>query len=335
MSIDDMKREMRNDFGFNEAQIDRALEIISFIGISQDLAWRQGEGVLQEDIQIGDDLFNFLKQGYIISTSSKYKYYSVYLLDDNGQLIFQELLKIKKNEKLNSIQEFKKEFKEKNLNILRLLMLSKKIDNIDVKNDNMILFSNSKKGVQLKEESYKKIDFLKGLFLKYKFFIDITEFQSNSRSYNKSRFIISTKIYQFLADFIESFSREYGVSITQLNNKVSFFEKIMNSIRNYNLRNEIYNEYPEYNEDYKQIIKGLKKENITTSFNPSKLPCFKIIDEQEFKRKIKSIQREYINKISDPIIDNLLSEDNQKKDHAIYEKKENQKNKGRESVIDL
>ena len=66
--------------------------------------------LFQEDIKIDESLFNFLKQGYIISTSSKYKHYKVYVLDDDGELIFQEQLIIKKDETLNKIQEFKKEF---------------------------------------------------------------------------------------------------------------------------------------------------------------------------------------------------------------------------------
>ena len=142
MVIDEMKKEMV-EFGF-ENQIDNATEIIYFIGVGQDLAWREGEGVIRSDISINKSLLNFLKQGYILEDESKYAKYPIYKLNVQGEEILQELVEANKP----NFEGFRNEFLKIYPKTFALLdnPNNKDIDRLKVQYKCKILFDISEKG---------------------------------------------------------------------------------------------------------------------------------------------------------------------------------------------
>ncbi len=64
---------MQND-RFNNDQINTVKEIIHFVGMAEDIAWRDREGVLREDISIKKTILKYLIKNNIINdTTSKYQ----------------------------------------------------------------------------------------------------------------------------------------------------------------------------------------------------------------------------------------------------------------------
>lgn len=301
MTIEQMKKEMGN-WGINQNQINDALEIIYFIGVGQDLAWREGEGVIRKDISIDKPLLNYLKQGYIIEDSSRYEGYPVYKLGHAGEKVFQEIIEIKKKP---DVEGFEKEFR--NIGPKIFSILSSPIHQLDISERCEVLFSNSKKGGKLKKTFNDKKNSLNRLLEKYNFYISLTKFQSKRRDFSKSKFINNREVSQLLLKYAESFP--FLDSIDELHNKISFFDDLINSIKNPEIRRKLGEEYSTYFNDCKEIIEKLHKEKITTAFNSSESYCFKIINEQGFKNRIEKTKQEYIDKISDPIIDDILSEE--------------------------
>ncbi|MBU4075993.1 MAG: ATP-binding protein, partial [Euryarchaeota archaeon] len=204
--------------------------------------------------------------------------------------------------------EYKNEFININPKIFAILSppLRRNIDRLNVKEEFAVLFLNSKKGNELKNLLNNKINFVYSLLKKYNLYLDLTPFQSNLRGSSKSKFITNDEVHRLLLEHIEKFPASFYDSIIELNKKVSFFNDLLNSIENYKIRDKINNEYSDYFNECKELIDKLKEEKITTSFDSSNPPYFKIIDEQKFKNKIIKLKQEYIDKISDPIIDNLL-----------------------------
>lgn len=305
MVIDEIKKEMV-EFGFDQNQIDNAIEIIYFIGVGQDLAWREGEGIIRSDVSINKFLLKFLKQGYILEDESKYKKYPIYKLNVQGEEIFQELVEANKP----NFEGFKNEFLELNPKTFSLLSLpdnanNKDIDRLEVRHKYRTLFDNSKKGDALKKIFNNQIHDFNKLLEKYDLIRKLTRFQSN-RIFNKSRFIKGNDFYQLLIEYIESFPIQSYDSISELNTKVSLFDDLIMSIQNVEIRDEISNKYFEFYDEYKFLIENLKENKITTQFNSSKSPCFKIIDEQKFKNEIQKLKKEYIDKVTNPIIDELI-----------------------------
>ncbi|MCX9073229.1 MAG: DUF853 family protein, partial [Candidatus Methanoperedens sp.] len=182
----------------------------------------------------------------------------------------------------------------------------RRIDRLNVKEELAVLFINSKKGNELKNLLNNKINSLYSLLKKYNFYLELTPFQSNWRGSSKSKFINNDEVYRLLLERIENFPSSFYDSTIELNKKVSFFNDLVNSIENYKIRDKINNEYSNYFNECKELIDKLKEEKITTSFDSSNPPYFKIIDEKKFKNKIEKLKQEYIDKISDPVIDNLL-----------------------------
>lgn len=304
MTIDEMKKDMA-EWGLDQNQINNALEIIYFIGVGQDLAWRDGEGIIRSDVSINKRLWDYLKQGYILEGLSRYGRYGIYILGDDGKEIFKELIEIKGK---SNFEGFKNEFLNINPKIIVILssLIGRRIESLKVKIDCEILFLNSKKGDNLKKVLNDKISILYPLLRKYNFIIELTHFQSNSKDSFKSKFINSDEVDQLLLEHDESFPTSFYDSIIDLNKKVSFFNDLINSIEDYKIRDKINTEYSNYFNECKELIDKLKEKKITTSFDSSNPPYFKIIDEQKFKNKIEKLKQEYIDKISDPIIDNLL-----------------------------
>src|SRR3990172_3788925 len=176
MTIDEMRKEMI-EFRFSQNHIDNALEIIYFVGVGQDLAWREGEGIIRSDVSIKNPLLDYLKQGYIVEGLSRYGRYGIYLLGDSGEEIFQELfeLKVKPN-----IEAFKNEFININPKTFAILTPPlRRIDRLNVKEELAVLFINSKKGNELKNLLNNKINSLYSLLKKYNFYLELTPFQSN------------------------------------------------------------------------------------------------------------------------------------------------------------
>jgi|GEM_PF-5322371 len=304
MTIDKLRKEMV-DFGFNQNQIDNALEIIYFIGIGQDLAWRKSEGIIKNDISINKPLLDYLKQGYILECLSKYGNYGIYILDDGGDEIIKELIEIKGK---SNFESFKIDFLNINpIFAILSLPIQRSMDSLKVKNDCEILFLNSKKGDDLKKILNEKKSILENLLIKYNFIIELTHFQSNKKDGFKSKFINNDAVCQLLSERFESFPRAFYDSIIELNKKVSYFNDLINSIEDYKIRDKINTEYSNYYNECKELIDKLKEEKITTSFNSSNPSYFKIIDEQKFKNRIEKLKQEYIDEISNPIIDSLIN----------------------------
>jgi len=306
MVIDEMKKEMV-EFKFDQNQIDNATEIIYFIGVGQDLAWREGEGVIRSDISINKSLLNFLKQGYILEAESKYAKYPIYKLNVQGEEIFQELIEANKP----NFKRFRTEFLEINPKTFAILMLpdnpnNKDIDRLEVQYNYRILFDNSKKGDQLKHIYYNQLHNFHVMLEKYDLLIKLTSFQSN-RMYSKGKFIKGNNFYQLLIEYIESFPTQLYDSLTELNKKVSFFDDLTISIRKIEIRDEISDKYHEFYDEYKFLLENLKDNKIITTFDPSKSPCFKIIDEQKYKNEIGKLKKECIDKVTEPIIDELIA----------------------------
>lgn len=305
MVIDEMKKEMV-EFGFDQNQIDNATEIIYFIGVGQDLAWREGEGVIRSDISINKSLLNFLKQGYILEDESKYAKYPIYKLNVQGEEIFQELIEANKP----NFKRFKTEFLEINPKTFAILSLpdnpnNKDIDRLEVQYECKILFNNSKKGDQIKHIFYNQLHNFHTILEKYDLIIKLTSFQSNKMD-SKGKFIKGNNFYQLLIEYIESFPTQLYDSITELNKKVSFFDDLIISIQKIEIRDEISDIYPKFYDEYKFLLENLKDNKIITTFDPSKSPCFKIIDEQKYKNEIGKLKKECIDKVTEPIIDELI-----------------------------
>ena len=51
MSLSQLETKLKNS-GFEDEQVRNIKEIIHFIGVTENLAWRENEGVLREDIHI-------------------------------------------------------------------------------------------------------------------------------------------------------------------------------------------------------------------------------------------------------------------------------------------
>lgn len=307
MTIDEMKKDMA-EWGLDQNQINNALEIIYIIGVGQDLAWRDGEGIIRSDVSINKRLWDYLKQGYILEGLSRYGRYGIYILGDGGEEIFQEMLELKSK---SNIKEYKNEFININPKIFAILSppLRRNIDRLNVKEEFAVLFLNSKKGNELKYLLNNKINFLYSLLKKYNLYLELTPFQSNCKGGSKSKFINNNEVHRLLLDGIESFPASFYDPIIELNKKVSFFNDLVNSIENYKIRDKINNEYSNYFNECKELIDKLKEEKITTSFDSSNPPYFKIKDEQKFKNKIEKMKHEYIDEVSNPIISYLMDEE--------------------------
>ena len=311
MTVDEIKREMMEEFSFTDEVIQQAFDTIYFVGIFQNLAWRKNEGILLEDITVDYDLIRYLIQALLIKTTNKntQSRYEIYLLNNNGEKIFQELLRLKKNENIQRFEEFKREFEINDLKSLKLIRFNfeKKIETIDIKDSYRILFSNLRKGERLKEIFYEKITLLKNLLKNYDTIIDITKFQSN-KILGKREFILYEEFYQFLLDYTKDFSKNYKKILNELNTKIAFYDELIKSIEHPNLRNNIQNDFANYLNKYRTIIKRFSQKKITTSYNSSKEPCFKIINEEQFKYSLNELKKEEIKRITTPIIDDLLAE---------------------------
>lgn len=308
MILDEIKREMMEDFGFSDDYVQKAFDTIYFIGIAQDLAWSKGQGILVEDIIADYDIIKYLIQGCVLKTTNKSTrpYREVYLLNENGEKIFQEILIQKRNENTQRFEEFKREFNFNDMKSLKIVNFrKKKIEDIDINDSYKVLFSNRDRGEKLNKIFYEKISLLKNLLRNYGVTIFITNYQSN-KILGKREFILYEEFYQFLLDYTTDFTKKYEKILNEVNTKISFYNKLIGSIELPESRNKVQNDFNNYLNEYRKIIENLSQKNITTSYNSSKDPCFKIINEDVFKKVINDLTLEEIDNVTDPIIDEIL-----------------------------
>jgi hypothetical protein len=299
MTIDTMKREMK-EMGFKDEDTTTTLSIIRFIGMAQDVAWREGGGVLRSDIPISKNLLKYLKQGYIVEDLSKYKKYPIYLLSTEGENVFRIIMDSHKKDINQIISNFKTGNK---------IFCLYNTDNVyQIKEENNNLFLNSKYGERLKKvitESKKKMEeFLK----EYNLIIKVTNFNSN-RTVERKHYHYPQAIIEEIIEQISDFQSKFGDEILELNNRYNYYKILLESVDDPEQRKmEITSSHLN---DLKEIIENLSERNITTSFDDSSAYLFKIYPDKEskFKSELEIIKQDYIDKVTDPIIDYLLNED--------------------------
>jgi len=316
MLIEKMKEELSQYYDCDKYQIIRALEIINLIGIGQDIAWRRN-GVLIEDVPMDSKLFKYLNQGYIRKNKSQHAKLPVYILDEKGKDVYRKLQTTDHLKSIANIEDFKKEFLEINPKLLSLLNFDKKeLDDWHIKQANKIIFSNSKQSHEIKSDFYEKLQVLKDLIEKHGLYIYLTGYNSGGKFDLKNKYIKCEGVYQFVLNYIERIAGQFKHIITELNRKVSYYDKLIEScnINMYHLRNEILTQYQEYFTDYKNLISKLSQEKITSSFDSSETPCFITINEDQFKVKMEKIKQEEIDQVTRPIINNLISIEDRRMD---------------------
>lgn len=85
--------------------------------------------------------------------------------------------------------------------------------------------------------------------------------------------------------------------------------------------------------EYRTIIENFSRNKITTSFNSSKDPCFKIINEELFKKEVDDLKQIDVDKITNPILDEILFVENEiKPQDQIKERKKSVKQKKVKSI---
>ncbi len=302
--IEKLREEMIKEFEFSQHDVNRVLEIIYFIGIAEDLAWRSNGGVLREDVPIDDSLLNYLKQGLIVEKSSSNKNYLIYLLDEQGIKLFNEIILKEKDDEI--IQQFKRDFDKINQRILALINtdLILHFEEYKISNVYEILLSNSTIGEQIRlvfnDSVYKISDILERCNL----YVKITHFQSNRRSYTKKKFIKYKEIVGLLSKNVKDFTRIYKDIIDSLNERVQFYNRLTSSIKNPSDRENL----GIHERECEKLVNTLNRKKITTQFNTSNPLYFKIIDINKFKSEIEELKQKAIDKITTPIIKFILNQ---------------------------
>lgn len=314
MNIKDLENKMIND-GFNPNQIKRIKEIIYFIGIAEDLAWRRTEGVLQEDIYIENVLLKFLKENnIIIENYSKYKKYPIYRLSKQATNIFNILASNFQPERL---ELFLKDFKKLNQNILCLIdakdLKKKSIENFDISKfsyeneiDYRVLFRNSIKGELIYKEFNKILYKFRNLIQKYNYYFEITPFQSNLREYNKFKYINDKRIVQILINNENEFKANFGLDLKNLYERLKFFNSMQLTEDTLDLRKYIDN--LTFSKKFDEKVNHLSKNNIISPLKFDKFnPYFDIIKPGEYNKAIVDLIQSEIDTVTNPIIDYLLN----------------------------
>jgi hypothetical protein len=314
MNLQELEKKL-NDDGFESMQIEKIKDIIYFIGIAEDLAWRESEGVLQEDIIIKKELIDYLKDNnIIIDTYSKYKKYPIYKLDKQATNIFSNLTTQFQSEDMKSFLE---DFKEINQNFLCL------IDSFDIKNkaieeyeiskfnfdnqiDYSVLFKNSLSGNKTLIEFNKALYEFKILLQKYNYYFEITPFQSNLRAYEKFKFICDKKIIQILVKNEHEFKIKFGQQIKNLNKQLEFLNSMQICEDTKELRKKFIKIIT--SKRFNEMISSLSEEGIVTPIKfDSDNPYFNILDTKKYRDAIAELIQIEINMTSNPIIDYLLN----------------------------
>lgn len=306
--IEDLKKEMKN-FGFNDDQINRIFEIIHFIGVVQDVAWREGEGVLREDISIEPSLLNYLKQGIISEMSSLHGRYPIYKLDNQGKQVFNEISNTRKKSEPDIRSD--NDYLELNKNFFSIVSFQeydlvksiRDFEQFTIHSDYGLMLKNSEKGALLKSEFDEFINKFKLFINNNQLYLEITPFQSNKR-FSKRKIIYNNKIIDEIEGKIKEFQGRYKEIFQKLNNKFNFYSKLISSI-----------DFPEerkvldlYETECRDIIDRLSKMGVTTVFSTSTPYFFKIINSKKFQEEIEILKQSMVDRITDPIINVLLKQ---------------------------
>lgn len=317
--INTIKNEMES-FGFNEKQIEKMFNLILFIGVAQNLAWRENEGVLIKDVFIEDSLLNYLKQGLIKQAGSKYQGFPVYILDNQGESIFNHIF----NSKLKIDDEIisRDEFKLLNQNIFSLLYSNeydklnslREFEDYKINPKYKLLFENTEKGVQLKKKFLKSVTDFIALISRYNLYFELTNFNSKGMG-SKNKIIVNNRILIPLLENIQKFYQNYHDSFDRLNRKIDFYDKLILSVdfpdKRIGLGTEI---------ECQEIINKLSSDKITTNFDSSNPYYFKIINTEKFKQFMEQLKQNTINQETSLIIDEILEENIEDNDSIKFKK---------------
>jgi len=299
--IEKFKNQMVQDFKFNDDQINRIFETTYFIGKAQNLAWRKNGGVLTEDIIIGETLLNYLKQGFIQETKQKNGKHFVYKLDSDGEQIY-NYLNEKNTKVLNS---FREEFNQLNRRIFAILEPEKlaKFEQYSIYEDFLPMSFHSNLGNHLKQVLNNNIKDLINLLKKYNLYFELTPFNTQ-RTTPKTKMISQEEIIDDLNEIINEFKFLFHKDISDLNQKLYLYDTLISSIEKPEERKDIV----AFRFELEEITEELNKHQITTSYDMTDPVYFKIINPIAFKKAISELKQMTINKITEPIINYLLSE---------------------------
>ena len=300
--IEKFRKQMIQDFKFNDNQINRIFETIYFIGKAQDLAWRKNGGVLTQDIIIGEPLLNYLKQGFIQETKQKNGKHLVYILDSHGEEIY-NLLNEQNSGELNS---FREEFNQLNRRIFAILSPEKlaEFENYLVYDELLPLTYHSNLGNHLKQVLYKNIKVFIDLLKKYDLYFELTPFNTK-RTTPKTKMISQEKVIIDLNDNINEFKFLFHKDVSDLNQKLYLYDTLINSIENHEERKEL----GAFRFELEEITEALNKLQISTAYDMTDPVYFKIINPIAFKKAISELKQMTIDKITEPIISYLLSDE--------------------------
>lgn len=300
--IEKFKKQMVQNFHFNDDQINRIFETINFIGKAQDLAWRKNGGVLTEDIIIGEPLLNYLKQGFIQETKQKNGKHLVYKLDSHGEQISNYL-----NEKnTNVLNSFREEFKRLNRRIFAILdpEILAEFEKYSINEEFLPISYHSNLGNHLKQVLTNNIKNMINILKNYDLFLELTPFNTQ-RTTSKTKMISQEEIIDDLNEIINEFKFLFHKDISDLNQKLYLYDTLINSVENPEERKDI----GAFRFELEEITEELNRHQITTSYDMTDPVYFKIINPIAFKKAISELKQITIDKITEPIISYLLSED--------------------------
>jgi hypothetical protein len=329
MNLNKSEEKMQND-GFNSEQIKNIKDIIHFVGIAENLAWREKEGVLREDIVIKKTILKYLLNNkFIDDTYSKYQKYPVYKLNEECSELFNETDLQFQDKNFDS---FLLEFNEINLNILCLIseysLENTSIERFDISSwdsedeiDYTYLLKNSIKGDLIYKEYSKAMFEFMNLIQKYNYYYEITPFQSNRREHKRFKFINSFRIKKILIDNVQKFKTLYGHEIKKLNKKKYFLNSIQMPENTLDLKIFMYDS--DDSKEFYEISDELSKDNLITPIQFDEIPYFRIIEPAKYIARIREIKQKIIDDISTPIIEFLLNSSSnllKTKDYQVIKK---------------
>lgn len=331
MSLSELEKKMQND-GINNDQINNVKDIIHFVGMAEDIAWRDKEGVLREDISIKKTILKYLIKNDIINeTTSKYQKYPIYKLNENSSEIFNE---IDLQFQAKNFGSFLLEFDKINLNILCLIseysLENNSVERYDISEwnyedniDYTNLLKNSIKGELIYKEYSKAMFEFMNLLQKYNYYYEITPFQSNRREHKRSKFINNSRIKKILIDNSQKFKTLYGHEIKKLNKKIYFLNSIQLPENTLDLKISMFDF--DNSKEFYEISDKLSKENIITPIQFDEYPYFKITEPTKYIAKIWNLKQSIIDDLTTPLIDFLLNPNSnilKSKDYKLIEQEE-------------
>ncbi|MFX1502083.1 MAG: toll/interleukin-1 receptor domain-containing protein [Promethearchaeota archaeon] len=316
-------KKLLQDNGFPPVNIQECIKTINYIGVAQDIAWREGEGVLQGDIDLDNELLDFLiEKTIIIPGNSLYQNYPIYHLSSQYQDLFS---KINNQIDGNKYEEVRSDLEDLDLSVLALIhsrdLYLKQMKDLSISDFNFesqvdysILQQNSEYG----EDLYLYFSEILSRFIEimenHGIYYEITQFQSNRRQYHKDKFIGNQKVIKKLEQNYDIFYAKWANIIKNLNSEIkSVKRKLLNQQetrktflyqedQNLDSLQSMINELS--NRGY---IKLLKKENNFLEIS--------ILDDITYNSEISKYIQGRIDSVTTPIIQQLLHK--MKKDTTV------------------